>query len=244
MASDWIKIEKSTPDKPEVEAMALALGIGADAVLGKLIRVWSWFDTNCADGDARSVTVSLLDRIALHPGFADAMQGAGWLTLLDDGFHMVNFERHNGKNAKRRALTQRRMESHRSGRDARVTHAASQNRHQSKSKSKKKKPPTPLKPKPADWAEASKYLSEESMASVVLRDAWCRWATYRAEAKKALTASTVKLQIRKLEGWGVRRAVAAIDHTIERGWAGLREPDPKDAQDDPGWFARDKAKAL
>ena len=41
MAGDWIKIEENTPDKPEVHKMASILGIDPDAVVGKLVRVWS-----------------------------------------------------------------------------------------------------------------------------------------------------------------------------------------------------------
>ena len=111
--------------------MAIALGIDADTVLGKLIRVWSWFDTNCADGDARSVTVALLDRVAMHAGFGQAMELAGWLDVSDGGFAMPNFERHKGQNAKRRALTQRRMETHRASGDARSVTKASPDKSKS-----------------------------------------------------------------------------------------------------------------
>ena len=45
MADFWIKIEKSTPDKPEIFEMAEILGVDPDAILGKLIRVWAWMDS-------------------------------------------------------------------------------------------------------------------------------------------------------------------------------------------------------
>ena len=44
MAGEWIKIERSTMDKPEILRVARILGIDKDAVLGKLIRLWAWFD--------------------------------------------------------------------------------------------------------------------------------------------------------------------------------------------------------
>jgi hypothetical protein len=40
MAGDWIKIEISTPDKPEVAIIAECLKIDPDAVVGKLFRIW------------------------------------------------------------------------------------------------------------------------------------------------------------------------------------------------------------
>lgn len=41
MAGDWIKFEIGTSDKPEVRAIAHDLNIDLDAVIGKLLRVWS-----------------------------------------------------------------------------------------------------------------------------------------------------------------------------------------------------------
>ena len=64
MAGEWLKFEKATPDKPEVFAIAARLDIDPDAVVGKLIRVWSWFDTHTVDVNGRGVTSALLDRIA------------------------------------------------------------------------------------------------------------------------------------------------------------------------------------
>lgn len=55
------------------------------------------------------------------------------------------------------------------------------------------------------------------------RAAWAEWERYRREIKKALTPSTRKRQLAKLSGWGVDRAVAAIEASIEHGWQGLFE---------------------
>ncbi len=42
MAGDWMKVEKVTPDKPEIEAMASKLELDPDAVFGKCFRIWRW----------------------------------------------------------------------------------------------------------------------------------------------------------------------------------------------------------
>ena len=115
MAGDWLKFEKATPDKPEVFAIAAILGIDPDAVVGKLMRVWSWFDTHTIDGNAESVTPELLDRIAGVTGFVSAMSDAEWIEIDDGGVYLPNFGRHNGKTAKKRALTAKRVANHRSG---------------------------------------------------------------------------------------------------------------------------------
>src|SRR6185369_1736489 len=109
MAGEWIKFEKATIDKPEVLQMADALGTSEDDVVGKLLRVWCWFDSQSRDGNAGSVTGNALkrfiDRLVSSQGFASCMQQVGWLT--DSG--IPNFDRHNGESAKKRALTNKRV---------------------------------------------------------------------------------------------------------------------------------------
>jgi len=99
MADFWIKLEKNTPDKPEIFEMAEILGIDPDAALGKLIRVWCWVDSNSSDGHIKSVTPVLIDRLTMSQGFADAMKTVGWL----DENSIPNFDRHLGESAKKRA---------------------------------------------------------------------------------------------------------------------------------------------
>ena len=113
MAGDWVKLETVTPDKPEVHAMAELLGIDPDAVLGKLVRVWIWADQQTENGDAPSVTRTLLDRVTCTTGFTDALLSVSWLSEKDGVFSFSNFDRHNGKPAKTRALTKNRMQKRR-----------------------------------------------------------------------------------------------------------------------------------
>lgn len=131
MAGDWIKFDVTTPDKPEVVQMAAALGIDQDAVVGKLLRVWTWADQNTitCDGDRNAVTVTeqFLDRLTFCQGFAKAMVKVGWLLGSDGGYLFPNFDRHNGKTAKDRAQTNRRVaKSRASGNGASVTSVTQQ----------------------------------------------------------------------------------------------------------------------
>ena len=113
MAGDWIKMEAATPDKPEVLAISARMGWDdPDLTVGKLFRVWRWFDQHTTDGNAHGVTSALLDRIAGVSGFAEAMSFVGWLTVSDDGLSLPNFEKHCGKTAKERAQTARRVALH------------------------------------------------------------------------------------------------------------------------------------
>ncbi|MCI2809370.1 hypothetical protein [Eoetvoesiella caeni] len=113
MAGNWLKLEASTPDKPEVLAITVAMGWDdPDLVVGKLFRAWRWFDEHTIEGNAPRVTVALLDRIIGVSGFASAMAEVGWLVIADDGLSLPNFDRHNGKTAKDRALTAKRVATH------------------------------------------------------------------------------------------------------------------------------------
>ncbi len=113
MAGDWIKMECSTPDKPEVLAITGRMGWDdPDLTVGKLFRVWRWFDQHTAEGNADSVTLALVDRISGVTGFAQAMQSVGWLEADEHGVRLPNFGRHCGKTAKTRAQTARRVSSH------------------------------------------------------------------------------------------------------------------------------------
>lgn len=113
MAGDWIKFEKSTLEKPEVYEIAGILGIDPDAVVGKLLRVWNWYDDQSVNGDAPVTLAASLNRHAGVSGFVEAMQVVGWITIVGDRLVLPNFSRHNGKSAKRRALGNVRNEVYR-----------------------------------------------------------------------------------------------------------------------------------
>ena len=109
MAGDWIKVEHSTPDKPEVIQMASILKIDQDSVCGKLLRLWIWADQQTVDGNALSVTNLFVDRLTFCDGFANALRQVGWLDGRDGHLSIPNFDAHNGQTAKKRAQTNKRV---------------------------------------------------------------------------------------------------------------------------------------
>ncbi len=126
MAGDWIKFEHATPDKPEVVAIADQLGIDQDAVVGKLLRLWIWADQQSENGNALSVTKTFIDRITFCEGFAAALNDAGWLDGSDGNLQIPNFDRHNGKSAKQRANTAKRIRKSRKCNADTVTESATE----------------------------------------------------------------------------------------------------------------------
>jgi hypothetical protein len=220
MAGDWIKIEVTTPDKPEVHQIAEQLGIDPDAVLGKLIRVWAWADQQTFDGNAVGVTRSLLDRLTGVAGFAESMVSTGWLINENGSLMFPHFGRHNGKTAKTRALTRKRVQEHR---NANVTPTALPREEIEKSKKSK-----PKGGKAASSFDPSKVEVPKPLDQPAFHRAWSDWIQHRTEKKKPLTETSVKKQIREFDGWGLQRSVVAINHTITKGWVGIREPDATD----------------
>lgn len=145
----WMKIDLELPDKPEVHAIAGMLNIDPDMVVGKLIRVWQWFDKHTTDGNAFGVTYSLPDRISGVTGFGEAMAFVGWLEQQDKTLVMPKFDRHTSESAKARALTANRVAKHKAesnakGNDDGNAHAVSKSVPREE---KEKNINTPITPK-------------------------------------------------------------------------------------------------
>ncbi|MCQ9186295.1 hypothetical protein KMT30_46140 [Streptomyces sp. IBSBF 2953] len=112
MAGDWIKFELTTLDKPEVCQIADLADIDPDAVVGKLMRVWGWFDQQTEKGNAPSVSKKLLDRLVGVIGFCEHMKSVDWMIESEGVISLPHFDRHNGKTAKNRLLTAKRVANH------------------------------------------------------------------------------------------------------------------------------------
>jgi len=238
MAFAWIKIEDSTPDKPEVWKMAEKLGIDADAVLGKLVRVWIWADQQTIDGNAHSVTKALLDRTASVAGFADAMITVGWLRTVEDGVQFHNFDRHNGETAKKRALTRRRVEKHRSGNADSVTDFENGNADSVIKRREEKKKHNKEKEKNAGGRSADVLLDEanDETPDVIIppsvniepvRIAARKWFRYLTQTAPAQVPRSGSERLRafwaRAAELGPDRFIAAVDFSILREYHQLNE---------------------
>ena len=114
MAGDWIKWTVGLAWKPEVLAMAEMLHLHRIHVAGLCMTLWEWADANTRDGcNARGVTGTLPDSLTGVTGFGEALRKVGWIRQTDEGIEFINGDRHNGQTAKDRALTAKRVASHR-----------------------------------------------------------------------------------------------------------------------------------
>ena len=118
----WIKVEHSTPTKPEILRMASILDSDQDAIFGKWMRLWLWLDANSVDGHVDGVAPQHVDALVALKGFSSAAISVGWLSFDETSqiLHFPNFDRHNGETAKNRALKAKRQAKYRSGRGASV----------------------------------------------------------------------------------------------------------------------------
>lgn len=110
----WIKVETHTPDKPEIIEVARLCKVSEDRAFTAWFRLWVWLDSVTDDGYLQFLTPAACDKRAGIPGIGDALASVGWLEFDKSGGVLVlNWDRHNGKSAKRRAEDQRRKENSR-----------------------------------------------------------------------------------------------------------------------------------
>jgi len=262
MAGDWIKVEIATPDKPEIVKLASLLGIDQDSAFGKCVRFWMWADQQTRNGNDLSVTTIFIDRLVALPGFAENLKKVGWLAGEDLTLRIPNFDRHNGKSGKTRALTRNRVQSHR---NADVTHEplAEKRREDIREESSvlaAQEEPLALELNPpgahkgaVQATDASKpngqAKDEEPVEPPGFTEFWLRWPT---NSRKVNRAGCLKAWVsRKLESdanailAGLRRAKESVDWTKEQGrfiplpatWMNQRRWEaPKPGKGKPGWL--------
>jgi len=196
MAGDWMKVECALPDKPEVWQIAEALNMDPDAVVGKLIRVWRWFDQQTHDGNAPSVTKKLLDREVGVTGFTEAMQNAGWLVCTNTHISVPGFDIHTSKSAKNRALTNNRVK-------------------------RKRNAPNVTKALPEKRREENIYIGD--IPDWIDPDVWLAFEQHRKEIRAKVTPTATAHLIAKLDK---HRALGAdpneaLRQSIENQWRGV-----------------------
>ena len=60
------------------------------------------------------------------------------------------------------------------------------------------------------------------------RKVWAEWEQHRSEIRKPLKPTQIKKQLKRLDELGLKKAIEALNHTIDMGWQGIREPEPED----------------
>jgi len=119
--SGWIKWEKSLETDPRVLRMAKELKRICNAspfhpvtlVCGGLLRMWSYADTHIRQDDTLDLGSTEVDELVGIEGFC-ALLPEDWFREIDEKtVELPGFLEHNGVEAKKKALTQKRVENHR-----------------------------------------------------------------------------------------------------------------------------------
>lgn len=122
----WIRADTGLCDHPKVIALSQALRLDKDAVVGKLLRLWSWAAQNRENGILRAYdveTVAEIMRVRISAKkLMDALCAApdgyqsGFIDLIDDGcYAMHDWKEYTGKSVEDKNRNAQRM------RDARAT---------------------------------------------------------------------------------------------------------------------------
>lgn len=105
----WIKIETTLPQKPETIKISAILRKKPAEVVGALVVLWCLTDGLTEDGFLQYYGRREIDGAVGMRGFCAALEAVGWIELGDDGARLVNYGKHNGRSAKCRAETARRV---------------------------------------------------------------------------------------------------------------------------------------
>jgi hypothetical protein len=118
MASEWIKVCKETPQKREISLLAKYLACSRGDAFLAWFKVYSWADGETADGFLPGMDLADVAAAAgVDPQVCRmlAAEDIAWLVPMEAtatrsaGVRFRHWQTHNGKCAKARALTARRV---------------------------------------------------------------------------------------------------------------------------------------
>lgn len=233
----WIKFEKDLLTDPRVLRIARSLqsrwslseetvsvpgyALGNDVALpgvtlvcGALIRIWSLGDTHLDCDDTLPMGSVEIDELVGINGFCDLMP-KDWLVEVDENtVKLPGFHEHNGTEAKKKALTQSRVERFRK-RNANALQ------------------PRNARPLPDLDLEKTKTKKQKSapQAAFALPDwipsePWSAWIEVRTKLRAPNTPRALALAVKSLDE--LRTAghdpVAVLELATTRGWRGLFAP--------------------
>lgn len=79
MAGDWIPIDITLPRKAKVLKIAKLTGLSRRTVVGTLVEIWSWAQSESVDGRVDARVDAVVDALVDSEGVLRAMISVGWL---------------------------------------------------------------------------------------------------------------------------------------------------------------------
>ncbi len=223
MAGNWIKWLKGLTKRREVLVLARKLNMSPREAASACMETWEWADDETTDGHIQGATRDDLDRMLALPGFAVAFESpeVNWARFSERGITFTRWERNNGESAKKRSLESRKKRRQRELEDRKMSRSVGD-------KCPDKKPP-----RTSSSSSSHSFEIPEELRTELFSAAWAKWERHRAEIKHPLRPTQAEAQLKKLEKLGESRAIETIEHTIEKGWRGLFEPDQQKSETRP-----------
>ena len=109
----WIKVETHTPDKAELRQIARLCHCSKAEAFLAFFRVFVWLDEQTEDGHVDYFTLNDADDIGGLTGLGNALETVRWITFSPGGAVVANWERNNGKSAKKRIIEAERSRRYR-----------------------------------------------------------------------------------------------------------------------------------
>ena len=109
----WIKVETHTPDKTELRQIARLCHCSKAEAFLAFFRLFVWLDEQTEDGHVDFFTPNDADEIGGLTGLGHALESVSWITFSPGGAVVANWERHNGKSAKKRIIEAERARRYR-----------------------------------------------------------------------------------------------------------------------------------
>lgn len=102
MAGFWIPWEIGLASKREVLMIAKLLKIDRRIAATMCMEVWAWAQEQSLDGMVMGMSPSDVSSAVSVPGLGEAMTIAGWIVESENMIQFPNWQRFNGKSAKKR----------------------------------------------------------------------------------------------------------------------------------------------
>ena len=216
--SGWVKIEKDLETDPRVRRIAKALCNsdafhGVTLVVGGLTRLWMHADSHVRSDDSLDMSPAEIDEWLGLPGFC-ALLPKEWLCVIDENtVELPGFQEHNGVEAKKKALTQKRVARHRNRRQRGGVTAALPDQTTPR--------PDKTKTKPEKDAVVS--------VALVLHDSlpqteWAEWLALRRSKHWPVTPLTLRKQLELLAPHPTQVQREMLNYSMRAPYQGLFEP--------------------
>jgi hypothetical protein len=200
-------------------------------VCGALVRIWCLADTHVGADDVLPLGLGELNEHIGIPGFCELLP-VDWLISIDEeAVKLPDFHAHNGTEAKKKAVTQKRVERHRT----RALHARNASALPDHTKTIPDQTKTrPLKPIASSAKARSAGVNGDAVAYMPLNDGteWGVSKEFAAELEKLFPAVNVLQTLNEIRAWNIanpqrRKTSRGIKHHVTQWMAREQNRGPK-----------------